>query len=117
VIVMRSQFYPQVTAPAISNILIVTSQPAASQEVTIDPCAGYSLDRHAPGNRHHWPRYLRTSTWKINIAAVERTYMARERGWKNSVRCEAVPGTAYPYEAKNQVEVLVGSASGLSITY
>ena len=30
---------------------------------------------------------------------------------------EAVPGTAYPYEAKSQVEILVGSASALSITY
>jgi hypothetical protein len=30
---------------------------------------------------------------------------------------QAVPGTVYPYEGKTQVEILVGSASGLSITY
>jgi len=116
VIVMRPQFYPQVTAPAISNILIVTSQPAASQEVTLIP-AQDTPSTATPLATAITATLPANVNVEINIAAVERTYMRVSVDGKVQFDGEALPGTAYPYEAKNQVEILVGSASGLSITY
>ncbi|MGA7606866.1 MAG: DUF4115 domain-containing protein, partial [Anaerolineales bacterium] len=54
---------------------------------------------------------------ELNVVSVERTYVRITVDGKVQFDGEAVPGTAYPYEAKNQVEILVGSASALSITY
>ena len=117
VVVMRSQYYPQVTAPAISNILVETSQPAAqSQLVTLIPA------QDTPATATPLATVI-TSTLpsninvELNIVAVERTYMRVTADGKIQFDGQAVPDTAYSYEAKNQVEVLVGSASALSITY
>ena len=118
VVVMHSQFYPQVTAPEISNILVVTSQPTISQSqgVTLIPAqdtpstatpAATSITATLPANVNI----------ELNVVAVQRTYMRVTVDGKVQFDGEAVSGTAYPYEAKNQVEVLVGSASALSITY
>ena len=54
VAVMQSQYYPQVTAPAISNILAVTSIPTLLQEVTLIPAQapqGGSRPAHAAAGR------------------------------------------------------------------
>ncbi len=117
VVVMRSQYYPPVTAPAISNILVETSQPATqSQLVTLIPA------QDTPSTATPLATVI-TATLpsninvELNIVAVERTYMRVTVDGKIQFDGEAVPGTAYSYEAKNQVEVLVGSASALSITY
>ena len=117
VVVMHSQYYPQVTAPAISNILVETSQPTThSQLVTLIPA------QDTPSTATPLATVI-TATLPsninvvLNIIAVERTYMRVTVDGKIQFDGEAVPGTAYSYEAKNQVEVLVGSASALSITY
>jgi cytoskeletal protein RodZ len=116
VVVMHSQFYPQATAPEISNALVVTFQPTVSQGVTLiaaqdtpstaTPVAT-SITATLPANINV----------ELNVVAVERTYMRVTADGKVQFDGEAVPGTAYPYEAKSQVEILVGSASALSITY
>ena len=116
VVVMRSQYYPQVTAPAISNILVVPSIPALPQEVTLIPAQATSLPLTPVAT-------IATGTLpaninvELNVMAVERTYMRVTVDGKVQFDGQAVPGTVYPYEAKTQVEILVGSASGLSITY
>ena len=117
VVVMRSQYYPQGTAPAISNILVETSQPATqSQLVTLIPA------QDTPSTATPLATVI-TATLpsninvELNIVAVERTYMRVTADGKVQFDGQAVPGTAYSYEAKSQVEVLVGSASALSVTY
>jgi len=118
VMVMRSQYYPPVTAPAISNILVETSLPAATQSqlVTLIPA------QDTPSTATPLATVI-TATLpsninvELNIDAVERTYMRVTVDGKIQFDGQAVPGTAYSYEAKNQVEVLVGSASALSIAY
>lgn len=117
VMVMRSQFYPPLTAPAIPNILVETSQPTTqSQLVTVIPA------QDTPSTATSIATVI-TATLpaniniELNIIAIERTYMRVTVDGKVQFDGEAVPGTVYPYEAKNQVEVLVGSASALSITY
>ena len=117
VVVMRAQFYPQVTAPAISNILAVTSLPAVSQQVTVIPAAQATALPFTPLATSITATLPANVNVELNIIAVERTYMRVIVDGKIQFDGEAVPGTAYPYEAKNQVEILVGSASGLSITY
>jgi cytoskeleton protein RodZ len=117
VVVMRSQFYPPMTAPAIPNILLETSQPTTeSQLVTVIP------PQDTPSTATPIATVI-TATLpaninvELNVIAVERTYMRVTVDGKVQFDGEAVAGTAYPFEGKNQVEVLVGSASGLSITY
>ena len=116
VVVMRAQFYPQVTAPAISNILAVTSLPTVSQQVTLIPAQSTALP-FTPLATSITATLPANVNVELNVIAVERTYMRVIVDGKIQFDGEAVPGTAYPYEAKNQVEILVGSASGLSITY
>ena len=53
VVVMHSQFYPQVTAPEISNVLVVTFQPTISPRSDFDRCARYSFNCDACCNIHH----------------------------------------------------------------
>ena len=119
VVVMRSQFYPPATAPAIPIILVETSQPTTesqSQLVTVIPA------QDTPSTATPIATVL-TATLpaninvELNIIAVERTYMRVSVDGKVQFDGEAIPGTAYPFEAKSQVDVLVGSASALSITY
>jgi cytoskeletal protein RodZ len=116
VAVMRSQYYPQVTAPSISNILAVTSILTLPQEVTLIPAQATSLPLTplATVATGTLPANINV---ELNIMAVERTYMRVTVDGKVQFDGQAVPGTVYPYEGKTQVEILVGSASGLSITY
>jgi cytoskeletal protein RodZ len=116
VVVMRSQYYPQVTAPAIVNVLAVTPLPALAQEVTLLP-AQNTPATDTPVATSFTATLPANVNVEINIVAMERTYMRVSVDGKVQFDGQAVPGTAYSYEAKNQIEILVGSASGLSITY
>ncbi len=117
VVVMRSQYFPQVTAPAITNILAETPSAAVpSQEVTLIP-AQNTPSTAVPLATSITATLPASINVEINIVAVERTYMRVIVDGKLQFDGQAIPGTAYPYEAKNQIEVLVGSASGLTITY
>ena len=118
VVVMHAQYYPQVTAPAIRNLLAQTSEPtsAQSQLVTLIP-AQDTPSTATPLATVVTATLPASITVELNLVAVERTYMRVSVDGKVQFDGEAVPGTAYPYEAKSQVEVLVGSASGLSVTY
>ena len=54
---------------------------------------------------------------QVNLVAVERTYMRVTVDGKVAFEGRVVPGTAYPYEAEDQVEVLVGSGAAIRIAY
>ena len=119
VVVMRSQFYPAATAPAIPIILVETSQPTTesqSQLVTVIPAQDTPLTA-TPIATVLTATLPANINVELNIIAVERTYMRVSVDGKVQFDGEAIPGTAYPFEAKSQVDVLVGSASALSITY
>ncbi|MFZ1039949.1 MAG: RodZ domain-containing protein [Anaerolineales bacterium] len=118
VVVMHSQFYPQVTAPEISNVLVVTFQPTVpqAQGVTLIPVQD-TPSTATPAATSSTATLPANVNVELNVVSVERTYVRITVDGKVQFDGEAVPGTAYPYEAKNQVEILVGSASALSITY
>ena len=48
---------------------------------------------------------------QLNLIAVERTYLRVVVDGKEAFNGRVVPGNAYPFEAENQVEVLVGSGA------
>ncbi len=54
---------------------------------------------------------------QLNLVAVERTYMRVIVDGEVSFEGRVVPGNAYPFEAENQIEVLVGSGAAIRIVY
>jgi cytoskeleton protein RodZ len=54
---------------------------------------------------------------QLNLVAVERTYMRVMVDGEVSFDGRVVPGNAYPFEAENQIEVLVGSGAAIRIVY
>jgi hypothetical protein len=54
---------------------------------------------------------------QVNLIAVERTYMRVVADGETKFEGRVVPGTAYPFEAVDQVEVLVGSGAAIRIVY
>jgi hypothetical protein len=54
---------------------------------------------------------------QINLVAVERTYMRVIVDGEEVFNGRTVPGTAYLYEAEEQVEILVGSGAAIRVVY
>ena len=54
---------------------------------------------------------------QLNLIAVERTYMQVVVDGKVAFDGRVVPGNAYPFEAQNQIEVLVGSGAAIRTVY
>ena len=54
---------------------------------------------------------------QVNLVAVERTFMRVAVDGKEVFNGRVVPGTAYPFEAENQIEILVGSGAAIRIVY
>jgi len=54
---------------------------------------------------------------QVNLVAVERTFMRVLVDGEEVFNGRVVPGTAYLYEAENQVEILVGSGAAIRVSY
>jgi hypothetical protein len=54
---------------------------------------------------------------QLNIVALERAFMRVVVDGKEKFNGRVLPGTAYPYEAKSQIEVLTGNGAALRISY
>jgi cytoskeleton protein RodZ len=54
---------------------------------------------------------------QVNLVAVERTYMRVIVDGQTAFEGRVVPGTAYPFQAVDQIEVLVGSGAAIRIIY
>ncbi len=54
---------------------------------------------------------------QVNLVAVERTYMRVTVDGKVKFDGRVTPGNAYPFEAEEQIEVLVGSGAAIRILY
>jgi len=54
---------------------------------------------------------------QVNLVAVERTFMRVVVDGEEVFNGRVVPGTAYPFEAEDQIEVLVGSGAAIRIVY
>jgi cytoskeletal protein RodZ len=114
VLMIQSQRGVQPTAPSISEILLASPDP-----LSITPTATLlqisSID--GPTATIEIPTQNLNVNVQINLVAVERTFMRVVVDGEEVFNGRVVPGTAYPFEAENQIEVLVGSGAAIRVVY
>src|SRR5581483_3471706 len=117
VAVIRSNSHPQPTAPSISDILAETAAPTLVQEVTLIPAqntAQAPLELTATLEFQTLGPNIKV---QLAIVSVERTYMRVTVDGKVQFDGRTSPGITYSYDANDQIEVLVGNASAVRITF
>lgn len=112
---LQSQHQVQPTAPSISQILLTspntTSVTATPTFIEVDAFPGQATATIVI------PTLNADVNVQVNLVAVERTYMRVIVDGKVAFEGRVVPGTAYPYEAVDQIEILVGSGAAIRIVY
>jgi hypothetical protein len=114
VLTIQSQREVQPTSPSISDVLLAS--PDASQ-FTATP---ELLPAQIPGEATVTiviPTQNLDVNVQVNLVAVERTYMRVIVDGEEVFNGRVVPGTAYPYQAETQIEVLVGSGAAIRTVY
>ena len=115
VLELQSQRGVQPNAPSISEILLASPDPSS-----FTPTATCMAIESFPGEATVTvviPTLNADVNVQVNLVAVERTYMRVIVDGETVFDGRVVPGTAYPFEAVDQVEVLVGSGAGIRIVY
>jgi cytoskeletal protein RodZ len=114
VAMLQSQQEDQPSAPSISDVLLASPDPSSivptETLVLIE-----SLDE-ATATIVIPTQNLNVNV-QINLVAVERTFMRVEVDGEEVFNGRVVPGTAYPFEAEEQIEILVGSGAAIRIVY
>jgi cytoskeletal protein RodZ len=115
VMTIQSQREIKPTAPSISDVLLASPNPALS---TVTPT--FLPVESFPGEATvtvEIPTQNVNAQVQLNLVAVERTYMRVIVDGEVAFDGRVVPGNAYPFEAENQVEVLVGSGAAIRTVY
>lgn len=119
VLTVRSETAARVTPPSISDVLAGTALPTLPQQVTVipaqdTPAAAVLLDASPTLE-------LATLNPNVNVqvdlTASERAYMRVMVDGKLAFEGRTEAGSTYSYQAKDQVEVVVGNAAALRVTY
>jgi len=118
VMTVRSASNPQATSPSISDVLAGTPLATIPQEVTLIP-AQQTSQASTP---EFTPTFVLETLGpnvnvQLNITSIEQTFMRVIVDGKEQFDGRTTSGTDYPYQAKDQVEILVGNAAGLRVTY
>lgn len=104
----------QPTSPSISDVLLATSDPSLfTPTATLSPVESLL----EPTVTIVIPTQNLNVNVQVNLIAVERTYMRVIVDGEEVFNGRVVPGNAYPFEAEEQVEVLVGSGAAIRIVY
>ncbi|MEW6241776.1 MAG: DUF4115 domain-containing protein, partial [Chloroflexota bacterium] len=108
------------TAPSISDVLLaspaVTEQTVAATVSLLD--LGEATETPNPaGTPAGLPTLPEGITVQLNIAAVERTYLRVTVDGEVVFDGRVPPGSAYPFEAETYIEILVGNAAAVRVTY
>ena len=115
VMTIQSQREVQPTAISISDVLLSSPDPSSfTTTATFIPVESF------PGEATvtvEIPTQNPNAPVQLNLVAVERTYMRVVVDGEVAFEGRVVPGNAYPFEAENQVEVLVGSGAAIRIVY
>src|SRR5258706_3437838 len=114
VMMLQSLREVQPTAPSISDMLLASPDPSL-----ITPTATLVPIESIPEATETIiiPTQNLNVNVQVNLVAVERTFMRVVVDGKEVFNGRVVPGTAYPFEAENQIEVLVGSGAAIRIVY
>ncbi|HLO15701.1 MAG TPA: RodZ domain-containing protein [Anaerolineales bacterium] len=115
VMTIQSQRGIKPTAPSIAEVLLTSPGPVSLVATpTFLPVGSF------PGEATvtvEIPTQNVNAEVQLNLVAVERTYMRVVVDGKVAFEGRTVPGNAYPFEAENQVDVLVGSGAAIRIVY
>ena len=104
----------QPTGPSISEILLA-SPDASAITPTTTLVAIESFQE--PTSTIVIPTQNLNVNVQVNLVAVERTFMRVVADGEEVFNGRVVPGTAYPFEAEQQIEILVGSGAAIRIVY
>jgi cytoskeleton protein RodZ len=114
VLMIKSLREVQPTAPSISDVLLASPDPSLiTPSATLAPIESIveaTVTIVIPTQN------LNVNV-QVNLVAVERTFMRVVVDGKEVFNGRVVPGTAYPFEAEDQIEVLVGSGAAIRIVY
>lgn len=115
VMTIQSQREIPPTAISISDVLLTAPDPALfTATATFIPVESF------PGEATvtvEIPTQNVNAEVQLNLVAVERTYLRVVVDGEVAFDGRVVPGNAYPFEAENQIEVLVGSGAAIRIVY
>jgi cytoskeleton protein RodZ len=114
VLTIQSQRDVQPSAPSISDVLLASPDPS---QVTATP---EILSAQIPGEATVTvviPTQDADVSVQVNLIAVERTYLRVTVDGEELFNGRVVPGTAYPFQAQTQIEVLVGSGAAIRTVY
>ena len=120
VVQMGAQVQP--TAPAVVDILLEPSAAAAMLKWTPTSAlldlgnvtATTAVLAETPVGLPALPEGVNV---EVNIVALERTFLRVTVDGKVAFDGRVMPGTAYPFSAQSQIEVLAGNGAALQITY
>ena len=115
VLTLQSQRDVQPTAPSISQILLAPPDaPDTTSTPTPDTIEAFPGQ---PTITVVIPTLSGDVNVQVNLVAAERTYMRVTADGEVVFEGRVVPGTAYPFDAQDQVEVLVGNGAAIRIVY
>jgi cytoskeleton protein RodZ len=115
VLTLQSQQHVEPTAPSISEILLAPPDaPNSTSTPTPDSIEAFPGQ---PTITVVIPTLSGDVNVQVNLVAAERTYMRVIVDGEIAFEGRVVPGTAYPFEAQEQVEVLVGNGAAIRIVY
>lgn len=116
VMTLQSQQEVEPTSPSISDVLLSYPNPSF-----FTPTATFvPVVESFPGEATvtvEIPTQNVNADVQLNLVAVERAYMRVLVDGEVAFDGRVVPGNAYPFEAENQIEVLVGSGAAIRIVY
>jgi cytoskeleton protein RodZ len=115
VVTLQSLREIQPTAPSISDILLSTPDPS---EFTATPT--FLPVESIPGEATAAiiiPTQNVNARVQVNLIAVERAYLRVVVDGRIAFDGRVAPGGAYPFEAEDQIEILVGSGTALRVVY
>jgi cytoskeletal protein RodZ len=115
VMTIQSQREVQPTAISISDVLLSSPDPSS-----FTATATFLPLESVPGEATvtvEIPTQNVNAEVQLNLVAVERTYLRVVVDGEVAFDGRVVPGNAYPFEAENQIEVLVGSGAAIRMVY
>jgi cytoskeleton protein RodZ len=114
VVMTQNQKDVQPTGPSISEILLASPDSSAiTPTTTLVAIESFQ----EPTSTIVIPTQNLNVNVQVNLVAVERTYMRVLADGEEVFNGRVVPGTAYPFEAEEQIEILVGSGAAIRIVY
>lgn len=113
VVTLQNQEVVQPTAPSISDVLLATPDPSL-----FTPTATLEfVEDSEPTVTIVIPTQNLNVNVQVNLIALERTYMRVIADGEEVFNGRVMPGNSYPFEAEEQVEVLVGSGAAIRVVY